>query len=151
MGITDYFENKTVFIDTAPLIYYIENNSEYSAVLNDFFKLNKQGKFKLITSSLTLTEVLVQPFRLKRFDLAKLYKSILINSKTIEIVNMDIAVSVKAAKIRAEYNFKTPDAIQLASAIEYSCDIFLTNDKQLKSKELNVVTLEDLIKILQNN
>ena len=47
--------------------------------------------------------------------------------------------------IRAEYGyFKAMDALQLASACIHGCDLFLTNDKQLKQfKEIPCVTVEE--------
>ena len=37
----------------------------------------------------------------------------------------------RAAEIRAQFNFRTPDALHLAAACEAACDDFLTNDAQL--------------------
>jgi predicted nucleic acid-binding protein len=55
-------------------------------------------------------------------------------------------VAEKSAELRAKYkDIKLADALQLAAAIEYGCDAFFTNDKQLKQvSEINVVYLADL-------
>jgi predicted nucleic acid-binding protein len=37
----------------------------------------------------------------------------------------------RAAEIRAQFNFRTPDALHLAAASEAACDVFLTNEAQL--------------------
>ncbi|MEI6822941.1 MAG: hypothetical protein WCL51_13490 [Bacteroidota bacterium] len=50
MGLINRLENKTVFLDTAPLIYYIEENKEYATVLNRLFDANEQKKFQFSTS-----------------------------------------------------------------------------------------------------
>ena len=42
------------------------------------------------------------------------------------------------------YNYKTPDSIQLATAINYNSDYFLTNDKKLTHKDLKIITPDDL-------
>ena len=64
----------------------------------------------------------------------------------IEIKSIDIAIAEKAAQIIAEYRgFKSMDALQLASACLSGCDLFLTNDKQLRQfKELKCITVEEL-------
>ena len=64
----------------------------------------------------------------------------------IEIKGIDKAIAEKAAQIRAEYKFfKTMDALQLATACLSGCDLFLTNDKQLKQfKEIDCITVEEL-------
>ena len=56
--------NKIIFLDTAPLIYFIEGHSEYQPQLQKLFELNDQGDFKFITSTITLLEVLVKPLKL---------------------------------------------------------------------------------------
>jgi len=145
MGLISEISNKIVFIDTAPLIYYIEGNSKYQKILNEIFDLNVKRKFKFITSTLTLLEVLVLPIKLNEFELVKKFESILVNSETLRIIDLDKKIARKAAEIRAEHKFKTPDSIQLATAIEYSADYFLTNDKKLKVKNIDSVLLEDFI------
>ena len=52
-----------VGLDTAPLIYLIEENSIYLRVVRSFFEAADQGEFQIVTSMLTLTEVLVHPLR----------------------------------------------------------------------------------------
>jgi predicted nucleic acid-binding protein len=42
-------------------------------------------------------------------------------------------ILVKSAQLRAELNNKLPDSIHLATAIEHDCDVFIGNDKSLKS------------------
>lgn len=85
---------------------------------------------------------MVQPIRLNRKDLVERYKHILTASLNIEIFDIDIAVAREAAQIKADYNLKTPDAIQIASGILNTSTIFLTNDIDLKRvKEIEVVTL----------
>lgn len=57
------FASKTVFLDTAPLIYFIEGNSEYQPIVSHLFDFNDEGGFSFVTSSVTLLEVLVKPLR----------------------------------------------------------------------------------------
>ena len=52
-------KSQTIFLDTAPLIYFIEGNSAYQAYLKNFFAAFDKKEFSIITSSLTLLEVLV--------------------------------------------------------------------------------------------
>ncbi|MDE7267873.1 MAG: PIN domain-containing protein [Lachnospiraceae bacterium] len=63
----------------------------------------------------------------------------------IRIYPIEISIAKKAAQIRAEYkDFKTMDCLQLATACQQKCDLFLTNDKQLRQfNELKCMTIED--------
>ena len=65
--------------------------------------------------------------------------------QTQEVLEVTNALAIKAAELRAKYNLRTPDAIQLATAIEYNADYFLTNDLRLKSVvEVNSIVLSEL-------
>lgn len=148
MGLIQKLTNKKVFLDTAPLIYYIEENQRYSKILDNLFLTNSKGKFKFQTSVITLLEVLVLPMRKNEHQLVEQYKTILCNSTTIEIFDLNIEITIRAANLRARYGLKTPDSIQLATAIFYSSDYFLTNDTRLKSvDEIEILVLDELIKV----
>jgi hypothetical protein len=56
-------QGKVVGLDTAPLIYFIEQNEAYLKLVRPFFQAMSQGEFQVVTSVLTLTEVLVHPLR----------------------------------------------------------------------------------------
>jgi predicted nucleic acid-binding protein len=143
VGLIRGLYGKRIFLDTAPLIYFIEAESNFLSLLDDLFSPANNCKF--VTSVITLSEVLVAPFRAKKFQLAKQYEEILTMSKNIEILEINVEIAKEAAKIRANYPIKTPDAIQLAAAKYSVVDYFLTHDLRLKSfKDLNVITLLDL-------
>ena len=145
MELIEKFAGKIIFIDTAPLIYFIEGHSVFAETLSKLFQENEKGSFHFITSTLTFHEVLVKPFREKRFDLIEKYEHILTNSKTFSIIDINHSISKISARIRAEYDIKTPDAIQIAVSLEYFSDFFLTNDLRLKKiKEIEVVSLSEI-------
>lgn len=146
MGLTSQLYGKKVFIDTAPFIYYIEGNIHYQNILNKLFKLNSTGEIIFATSVLTLLELLVVPIRNKRFDLVEQYENIFTNSTSLELIEINLKISKLAAEFRAQFNFKTPDAIQLASASLSEADFFLTNDKQLKQNKIKTIVLQEIIK-----
>jgi predicted nucleic acid-binding protein len=137
--------HKNIFLDTAPLIYFIEGNSLYQDKLNQVFSSNDKGDFVFITSSITLLEVLVKPLKEGQTKLVEKYINILTNARGIEIFDITKALAIKAAELRAKYNLRTPDSKQLATAIEYHADYFLTNDIRLKSVvEINSIVLSEL-------
>lgn len=146
MELIERLTNKVVFLDTAPLIYYMEENNRYMSLLSDLFTANNNGDFIFKTSIVTLIEVLVHPMRHNQQFLVEQYQEILCNSTSIDILNIDIEIALKTAWFRAKYALKTPDAIQLASALISSSDFFLTNDTRLKNvDEIEVLTLDDYI------
>lgn len=145
MGLADQFADKKIYIDTAPFIYYIEGNKKYQPFLKELFELNNSGKISFSTSVLTLLELLIVPLRNNRMDLVEKYETIFANAETLELVDIDIEISKLAAKYRANFNFKTPDAIQLAAAEICQADYFLTNDKQLKQDTIETIVLDSVL------
>jgi predicted nucleic acid-binding protein len=147
MGIIKKLKSKTVFLDTAPLIYYIEENRNYSPILNKLFLANSKGDFLFQTSVITLLEVLVYPMRANEQQLVEEYQNILCNSTSIDIIDLTIEIAIKAASLRAKYGLKTPDSIQVATALNASSDYFLTNDIRLKAiSEIEILILDEIVK-----
>lgn len=139
------FASKTVFLDTAPLIYFIEGNSEYQPILSHLFDFNDKGGFSFVTSSVTLLEVLVKPLREGQKAIAEQYRDILTTAPGIELFDVTSTIAEQAAQLRARYNLRTPDAIQLATCIELGADYFLTNDNRLKAvSETTVIAVGEL-------
>ena len=99
-----------------------------------------------MTSTITLLEVLVLPLREGNKKLAEKYKTILLSSNDLETCEISNVISERAAIIRAKYGFKTPDSIQLVTAIVRKADYFLTNDTALKQvNEIKVIVLEEYL------
>ncbi len=81
------FSSKTVFLDTAPLIYFIEGHSQYQDILSKLFDFNDKGGFSFITSTITLLEVLVKPLKDGNANIAEQYKEIL---TTLSFVRLSV-------------------------------------------------------------
>jgi len=135
-----------VGLDTAPLIYFIEENPAYLPLVRPFFEAVDRGELRVVTSVLTLTEVLVHPMRRGDHDLADQYRRILLHANQITTVQVSEGVAEEAGRLRARHNLRTPDAIQLATAIRSGASSFLTNDGRLpKLAPLNILVLNELI------
>ena len=133
---------KSIFVNTAPIIYFIEEKPIFLDKLFRLFSAAEKGELFINTSIITFLEVLVLPIRLKQNDLADQYEKILFNSSGINVIDIDRRIAKKSAYIRSVYGLKTPDAIQIATAIENDADIFLTNDAEFKKiNEIEILFL----------
>jgi predicted nucleic acid-binding protein len=133
-----------VYFDTAPLIYFIEDNPEFADLLSPIIQAIDTGEKLGLSSYVTLIEVLVQPLRQSRPELAQEYRNELVGRASFRLCALDQRVAEEAARIRAVYRFKVPDAIQLATANVHGADVFVTNDGDLRRfPELPVVVLHD--------
>lgn len=138
---------KRVFIDTAPIIYFLENSSIYMESMKKFFVRCMKEHIQIVTSTLTIEEYLVSPYSNGKMEYVDNFKKF-IEYMNIEVVDIDSVIAEQGAKIRGQYkNFKAMDALQIATAIVKNCDMFFTNDKQLRQeKELPCMTMEDINK-----
>ena len=145
MGWVEELHGKTVGLDTAPLIFYIEDHPIYADLLDPFFEAAKAGEIRIVTSILTLLEVLVHPLKRGDESLAHQYNDILLSSPHIFTIPVTPATAQAAAELRASSNLKTPDAIHLATAIHQHADAFLTNDRDFSGvKSLSILKVMDL-------
>lgn len=132
-------------IDTAPIIYLVEKHPVYFARMAEILRYINNGSVGAVSSILTLTEVLTQPLRQGKIALIKDYEDILQNSTGFDLFDLTSTIARNAAALRARYNLKTPDAIQIATCIETRCQALLTNDLSFKRiTELQILVLDEL-------
>jgi predicted nucleic acid-binding protein len=129
MGWLKKLYGKTVALDTAPLIYFVEATPLFSERVQPFFEALEQAKFMVVTSTLTITEALVKPIQHDQLDKIALFKEVL--ERYINVVPATTQIAELAARLRAAYNLHTPDAIQVATALDQKADFLLTNDAKL--------------------
>lgn len=139
-------QSQIVGLDTAPLIYFIEQNAIYLDIVRHFFQAMSHGEFQVVTSTLTLTEVLVHPLRAGNVKLARQYRDILFDQENLTTLPVSSAIAEFAAELRATRNLRTPDAIQIATVIQEGATFFLTNDARLPAiPDLEILVLDELL------
>lgn len=134
-------------IDSSLFIYHIEENKKYVPFTEAIFeKLLPQGALSAIGATLLLTEVLTRPMEDSRQDLVLAYKSFIAGFPNFTLVPFDTEIAEKASYFRAQYDFRTPDAIHLATAFAGGAGAIIGNDKKWeKVKEIDVITLDEFI------
>ena len=131
MGLISELGVGSVAIDTAIFIYFIEENPRFLPEILPLFTQADQGKRELVTSALTLLEVLVVPYRAGNRHLAERYEALLTRSRGLRLVELSHDQLRAAAQLGAATNVNTPDALQVVAAISGGCTTFLTNDRRL--------------------
>ncbi|HTK05602.1 MAG TPA: PIN domain-containing protein [Ktedonobacteraceae bacterium] len=130
MGWVDVLRGQVVSLDTAPLIYYIEKHPLYVKIVVSFFDAISRGEFTVVTSTITLLEILVKPLRIHDKQLAEKYRKVI--TQNVKVLPLSQEIAEKAASIRAVHSkVRTPDAVQLATAIYAEASFFVTNDVNL--------------------
>jgi len=119
VGRTEAVGKGLVAVDTALFVYLIEEHPRFLAPVRALFARADRGEIEIVTSALTLLEVLVVPLRTNDQRLA--------------------------ARLRAQHGaLRTPDALQLAAAISTGCESFVTNERRMPAPDgLRVLQLSE--------
>ncbi len=132
-------------IDTVVVIYLLEEHPQYLSYAENLFKNIQNGQIEAVFSAIGLIELLTGVKRRNRYDLAFSYRTLLETFPHLSIKGISEQIVEDASELRAKYGMSTPDAIHIATAIDFSADTFITNDKKLRMvKEIAVVLIEDM-------
>lgn len=128
-------------LDTAIFIYHFEGNPAYLPLTRELLSSIESGERKGVTSAITLMEIIVKPLALGQIDVARKYEALLANFPNLEIIDLDRDVIRLAARLRAEYRIRPPDALQAAACLQHGAQAFITNDDLLKRLQDKIVVL----------
>jgi predicted nucleic acid-binding protein len=138
--------HRRIGLDTSVFIYHLEANAAYAHLAGEVFTWLEGPPHAAVTSTITMTELLVHPYRLGNEPLVNQYFSLLSLFPNLEWVPPDLAIADTAAQLRAQHRLRTPDALQLATAVRRRATGFLTNDGELtRVTAVEVVTLQELL------
>lgn len=144
MGLTQLLGRGHVALDTTVFIYFIEEHARYLPIIEPLFAEVAQGEREIVTSALTLLEVMVVPFRAGDAALAARYEALLTRSRGLHLIAIDRDQLRAAAQLRARYGVRTQDALQLAAVLQARCSAFVTNDRRLPALPgLRILQLDD--------
>jgi predicted nucleic acid-binding protein len=118
-----------VFFDTNVFIYMFEGIEPNRTRTLEIRKRILERGDRIVTSAMTLGEVLVKPTKLAQTSLIEQYDRAI--RSTAQVVSFDASVAWRYASLRATHTLRNADAIQLACAAHFGVDLFITNDKNL--------------------
>jgi predicted nucleic acid-binding protein len=125
-----------VLVDSAPIIYTLDGNTKFARRFARIFERHAAGELKLAVTTVTIAEVLTGPLAKDDEALASRYHAIL---NAWHVVELSSEIAASAARLRARYRLKLPDAVQVASALAIGADVLLTHDNDFaKIKGLQV-------------
>ena len=132
MGLIADLDQGPVAIDSVVFIYFIEEHPRFLPLVEELFAAVDGGRLAAVTSSLTLLEVMVVPYRAGDLALAERYEALLTRGRGLRLVELDRGQLRAAAQLRAVFpSLRTPDALQLAAARAAGCSALVTNDRRI--------------------
>lgn len=135
-----------VYVDTNAVIYRVEQIEPYLSAAAPLWDALDLGQQQVVTSGLTLLEVLVKPLRDGNAPLADLFRRVLLGTAGLTCLPISLVLLESAAGLRAHYALRTPDAIHAACAIHSGCTLFVTNDPAFRRvSQLSVAVLDEIV------
>ena len=139
-------QHRKVGLDTSIFIFQVEENPKYFKFVEPIFLWIERPKARAVTSTITMLELLVQPYQLSDIDRVNKFYSLLSTYPHLDWIAPTLEIADLAARLRAEYNLRTPDALQAASALASQAPGFISNDAVFQRvTELEVLILDDLL------
>lgn len=123
-----------IFWDTNLFIYLFEGEGSLSQRVKELRQAMIDRGDQLLTSTLTLGEILVKPLERLETELARKYEETV--TATALMIPFDVKAARVYAELRSDRSLRAPDAIQLACAGAAGVDLFITNDARLQSRRV---------------
>ena len=136
-------------LDTSVFIYHLEANAKYLSLTRTVLQNIQSGRSQGVISTVTIMELTVQPWRMNRGDVARQYEVLLMNFPHLRVVEVSRDIARQAAQLRAKYNLRPADALQVATALVSGAEVWISNDKKLRrlEPEIDVIILEAFLQI----
>lgn len=133
---------KRVAVDTNIFVYFLTRESSFHLKAVELFETITKQKISLITSNITITEILSHNAPI---DQIKLLEKEFFHIPDIQITEVSNDIAIDAARLKREHRFSLADSIQMATALHAKAKAFITNDETLKKfKELKIILLKEL-------
>jgi predicted nucleic acid-binding protein len=124
-----------IFWDTNLFIYLLEDYGKLSKTVVELRRSMLVRGDQLLTSTLTLGEILVKPAEEGDDELCRKYEEAI--TRTSLVLPFDLKAARLYASIRCDRSLRAPDAVQLACAAGAVVDLFVTNDRRLQKKRVD--------------
>lgn len=138
--------HRRIAVDTSIFIYQFEASTKYLAFTDQIFSWIERPGHSAVTSTITMSELLVQPYRDSSEQRVDAFYSLLATYPNLEWIAPDLAIADTAARIRAEHRLRTPDALQSATTVHARATGLITNDSIFERVEgFETLLLESLL------
>ncbi|MBV8200561.1 MAG: type II toxin-antitoxin system VapC family toxin [Acidobacteria bacterium] len=133
-------------VDTMLFVYHFEEHPQFGPGASRLLRAAEHDRLRLVTSVLTLMEVLVVPKREGQLQLCQRYRELFASFPQLTVLPIDPPVAEVASDLRATYVLRSPDALHLATAIVAGAEAFVTGDRRLQRiSAIRVIGIEKAI------
>ncbi|MBI4482041.1 MAG: PIN domain-containing protein [Acidobacteria bacterium] len=147
--VTDLKRFTKVGLDSSVLIYHLEDMGPYSDLVEAAFGAIAEGRPTAVLSTISVAELLVRPFADGQKDRVAAFERFVFSFPNLSLIPPGYPTAKEAARLRAKYAIRTPDALLIATVLGEEAEAFLTNDarlRRLKAEGIAVVVLDDYVR-----
>lgn len=138
--------HRQIALDTSIFIYHLEPNPKYLAHTDPIFSWLERSESRAVTSTITMTELLVLPYREGDEQRANDFYGLLSTYPNLDWIAPNLEIADLAARIRALHRLQTPDALQAATAVHTQATGLITNDPVFERVEhFETLVLDNLL------
>jgi predicted nucleic acid-binding protein len=138
--------HRLIALDTSVFIYELEANARYLPLTDLIFSWLEGPDSKAVTSTITMTELLVQPYRDSDDQRVDVFYSLLTTYPNLGWIAPNLEIADVAARLRALHRLRTPDALQAATAEHSGATGLITNDAAFERvKTFETLFLDSLL------
>jgi predicted nucleic acid-binding protein len=120
--------HRPIALDTNIFIYQLEGIARHSRLTDAIFAWLELPGSHAVTSTVTMTELLVQPYRNSDEQRVDEIFALLSTYPNLVWITPSLEIAALAARLRALHRLRMPDAIQAATAVHAHAAGLITND-----------------------
>lgn len=145
MGSLTLAKGGLVYVDTNVVIYSVERVEPYRTLLAPMWERAQAGDIEIVSSESIVIEALVRPLCERNAALVRFLLD-MFDAEEVRLIPATRSHWEHGAEIRADTGLKAADALHAATALQAGCDLFITNDADVRRVAgLAVVILDDVI------
>jgi len=135
--------HRVIGLDTNVFIYQLEANPQYLPLTDLIFRTLERSTLRAVTSTITMTGLLVPAYRSLDDQRVDEFYSLLSTYPNLAWIEPGLRIADLAAELRAMHGLKTPDALQIATAIYSGASAFVTNGPIFdRIKQVEILVLD---------
>lgn len=139
-------QHRRIALDSSIFIYQLEANPKYVALSDIVFSWLAQRTSRAVTATITLTEIMVPHYRNLDQQLVDDFYALLSTYPNLEWISIDLEVADIGARVRAQHNLRTPDALHAATALHSRATALVTNDPVFRRVQgFEAIVLDDFV------
>jgi predicted nucleic acid-binding protein len=140
-------EHTVIGLDTSVFIYHLEAHPTYLLLTQELLEGVQSGRWDAVTSTITIMELTIPAWRLGMEAAARQYEALLVNYPHLTMASVTRDVARRAAQLRARFNLRPADALQVATGLVEEASAYVTNDRSLARLQpvIEIVILDDYL------